>query len=379
MVPGKMHTILIVDDTQENILLLSEVLESDYLTKAAIDGERALKIAFSTEPPDLVLLDVMMPGMSGYDVCKRLKENPDTRQIPVIFVTAMNEVEDETKGLELGAVDYITKPISPPIVKARVKAHLERYEQKRELQRMVVKLEEQARELAAWNQTLEQRVAEGVAQLDRLGRMKRFFSPAVADLILSGNADDPLKTHRREIVVVFLDLRGFTAFSESADPEEVMGVLGEYHAAMGELITKHAGTLERFAGDGIMIFFNDPVPIPNPAAQAVSMALEMQQRFKGLAVAWARRGYDLSLGIGIAQGFATIGAIGFEGRRDYGAIGNVTNLAARLCGEAKGGQILVSQRVEGALGEVAKSQPVGDLSLKGLNKPIKAFEICWNI
>jgi class 3 adenylate cyclase len=362
---GEKHTILIVDDTQENILLLSEILESDYLTKAASDGERALKIAFGAEPPDLVLLDVMMPGMSGYEVCRRLKENAVTRPIPVIFVTAMNEVEDETKGLELGAVDYLTKPISPPIVKARVKAHLELYDQRREL--------------AAWNQTLEQRVAEGVAQLDRLGRMKRFFSPAVADLILSGNADDPLKTHRREIVVVFLDLRGFTTFSESADPEEVMGVLAEYHAAMGELIMKYAGTLERFAGDGIMIFFNDPVPIPNPAAQAVSMALEMQQRFKALAAAWARRGYDLSMGIGIAQGYATIGAIGFEGRRDYGAIGNVTNLAARLCGEAKGGQILVSQRVEGALGEVAKSEPIGDLSLKGLHKPVKTFEICWNV
>jgi len=341
------------------------VLDSDYLTKAAISGERALKIAFSAEPPDLVLLDVMMPGMSGYEVCKRLKENPDTRRIPVIFVTAMNEMDDEMKGLELGAVDYITKPISPPIVKARVKAHLELYAQ--------------ARELAAWNQTLEQRVAEGVAQLDRLGRMKRFFSPAVADLILSGNADDPLKTHRREIVVVFLDLRGFTAFSDSADPEEVMGVLSEYHAVMGELIVKYAGTLERFAGDGIMIFFNDPVPIPNPAVQAISMAIEMQQRFAGLVAAWARRGYELSLGIGIAQGYATIGAIGFEGRRDYGAIGNVTNLAARLCSEAQGGQILVSQRVEGALGEVAKSQSIGELSLKGFNKPVKTFEICWNV
>lgn len=364
-ISGAKHTILIVDDTQENILLLSEVLESDYQTKAAINGERALKIAFSAEPPDLVLLDVMMPDMSGYEVCTRLKENPDTRRIPVIFVTAMNEVDDEAKGLELGAVDYITKPISPPIVKARVKAHLELYEQ--------------ARELAAWNQTLEQRVAEGVAQLDRLGRMKRFFSPAVADLILSGNADDPLKTHRREIVVVFLDLRGFTAFSESADPEEVMGVLAEYHAAMGELITKYDGTLEHFAGDGIMIFFNDPVPIPNPAAQAVLMALEMQQRLKELAAGWARRGYELSLGIGIAQGFATIGAIGYEGRRDYGAIGNVTNLAARLCGEAQGGQILVSQRVEGALGEDANSQSIGDISLKGFHAPVKTFEICWDV
>ena len=247
------------------------------------------------------------------------------------------------------------------------------------MEQMVVKLEEQARELAAWNQTLEQRVAEGVTQLDRLGRMKRFFSPAVADLILSGNADDPLKTHRREIVVAFLDLREFTAFSESADPEEVMGVLADYHAAMGELIIKYAGTLERFAGDGIMIFFNDPVPIPNPAAQAVSMALEMQQRLKGLEAAWARRGYDLSMGVGIAQGYATIGAIGFEGRRDYGAIGNVTNLAARLCGEAKGGQILVSQRVEQALGEVAKSQLIGDLPLKGFHKPVKIFEIHSNV
>jgi class 3 adenylate cyclase len=362
---GDKHTILIVDDTQENILLLSEVLESDYQTKAAINGERALKIAFSAEPPDLILLDVMMPGMSGYEVCQRLKENPDTRHIPVIFVTAMNEVEDETKGLELGAVDYITKPISPPIVKARVKAHLELYNQ--------------ARELEAWNQTLEQRVAEGVAKLDRMDRMKRFFSPAVADLILSGNADDPLKTHRREIVVVFLDLRGFTAFSESAEPEEVMGVLADYHTAMGELITKYAGTLERFTGDGIMIFFNDPVPIPNPAAQAVSMAIEMQQRFQTLAEGWARRGYDLAMGIGIAQGYATIGAIGFEGRRDYGAIGNVTNMAARLCGEAQGGQILVSQRVAAALGEVAKSEPISDLSLKGFHKPIKTFEICWNV
>ena len=379
MVPDEKHTILIVDDTQENILLLSEVLESDYLTKAAINGERALKIAFAAEPPDLVLLDVMMPGMSGYEVCRRLKVNPETRRIPVIFVTAMNEVDDETKGLELGAVDYITKPISPPIVKARVKAHLELYERRRELEQMVVKLEEQARELAAWNQMLEQRVAEGVTQLDRLGRMKRFFSPAVADLILSGNADDPLKTHRREIVVAFLDLREFTAFSESADPEEVMGVLADYHAAMGELIIKYAGTLERFAGDGIMIFFNDPVPIPNPAAQAVSMALEMQQRLKGLEAAWARRGYDLSMGIGIAQGYATIGAIGFEGRRDYGAIGNVTNLAARLCGEAKGGQILVSQRVEQALGEVAKSQLIGDLPLKGFHKLVKIFEIHSNV
>jgi len=200
-----------------------------------------------------------MPDMDGFEVCKRLKENPITQRVPVIFVTAMNEVGDEQKGFAVGAVDYITKPISPPIVLARVRTHLTLYEQAR-------KLEERAAELADFNRTLEQRVSQGIGELDRLGRLKRFFSPAVADLILSGSADDPLKTRRREIVVVFLDLRGFTTFTETADPEEVMAVLGDFHAAMGELVMAHGGTLERFAGDGIMIFFNDPLQVPNPAA-----------------------------------------------------------------------------------------------------------------
>ena len=176
-------------------------------------------------------------------------------------------------------------------------------------------------------------------------------------------------------MVVFLDLRGFTTFTETADPEEVMAVLGDFHAAMGELVMAHGGTLERFAGDGIMIFFNDPVQVPNPAAQAATMALAMQERVLGLTESWRKRGYNLALGIGIAQGYATIGSIGFEGRRDYGAIGNVTNLAARLCGEAKGGQILLSQRVKAGLDDVLKTVPVGELTLKGFHKPVPAFEI----
>ena len=348
--PDGKPTVLIVDDTPDNVQLLSEVLGAGYRTKAATNGNRALKIAFSDDPPDLILLDVMMPDMDGFEVCKRLKENPITQRVPVIFVTAMNEVGDEQKGFAVGAVDYITKPISPPIVLARVRTHLTLYEQAR-------KLEERAAELADFNRTLEQRVTQGIGELERLGRLKRFFSPAVADLILSGNADDPLKTRRREIVVVFLDLRGFTTFTETADPEEVMAVLGDFHAAMGELVMAHGGTLERFAGDGIMIFFNDPVQVPNPAAQAATMALAMQERVAGLTESWRKRGYDLALGIGIAQGYATIGSIGFEGRRDYGAIGNVTNLAARLCGEAKGGQILLSQRVKAGLDDVARDGP----------------------
>ena len=368
MIPDGKPTVLIVDDTPDNVQLLSEVLGVDYRTKAATNGNRALKIAFSDDPPDLILLDVMMPDMDGFEVCKRLKENPITQRVPVIFVTAMNEVGDEQKGFAVGAVDYITKPISPPIVLARVRTHLTLYEQAR-------KLEERAAELADFNRTLEQRVSQGIGELDRLGRLKRFFSPAVADLILSGSADDPLKTRRREIVVVFLDLRGFTTFTETADPEEVMAVLGDFHAAMGELVMAHGGTLERFAGDGIMIFFNDPVQVPNPAARAATMALDMQQRAADLAESWRKRGYNLALGIGIAQGYATIGSIGFEGRRDYGAIGNVTNLAARLCGEAKGGQILLSQRVKAGLDDVLETVSVGELTLKGFHKPVPAFEI----
>ncbi len=372
---GGKPTILIVDDTPGNLTLLSDALKSDYRTKAAVNGEKALKLACFGPSPDLILLDVMMPGMDGYEVCRRLKANSATSDIPIIFVTAMNEVEDETKGLELGGADYVTKPISVPIMKARIKTHLALYDQARDMKSMIAKLEVQASELAKWNHTLEQRVAEGVSQVDRLGRLKRFFSPSVVDLLLSGSAEDPLKSHRREIAVVFLDLRGFTAFTERSDPEDVMGVIGEYHEAMGQLIMAHRGTLERFAGDGIMVFFNDPEQVDNLAAKAVKMAIAMQECFATLANGWHERGYDLAMGIGIAQGYATIGAIGFEGRRDYGAIGTVTNLAARLCGEAAGGQILISQRVQGLVSDFAKTDPIGELSLKGFSRLVMAYAV----
>ena len=368
-------TILIVDDTPANLDLLVEILKPEYRTKVAISGEKALELVLSGSPPDLILLDIMMPGLSGYEVCQQLKASPATRNIPVIFVTAMSEVEDETRGLELGGVDYVTKPISPPIVKARIKTHLDVSEQARELERMVVKLESQAAELSRFNHTLEQRVAEGVCQLERMSRMKRFFSPSVVDLMLSGTVEDPLKSHRREIAAVFVDLRGFTAFTETSDPEDVMQVIGEYHEGMGRLVMAYGGTLEHFAGDGMMIFFNDPVEIDNPAAVAVKMAIAMQACFATLVLGWVRRGYALSMGIGVAQGYATIGAIGFEGRRDYGVIGTVTNLAARLCGEAQGGQILISQRVLGFVADFAKADPVGELSLKGFHRPVAAYSV----
>jgi len=370
-------TVLIVDDTPANVQLLGEVLAGQYRIKAATSGERALRIALSDEPPDLVLLDVMMPGMSGHEVCERLKSDPRTAGVPVIFVTAMSEVDDETKGLALGAVDYITKPISPPIVLARVATHLALARKTRELQEAVALLERQANELEQWNRTLETRVAEGVSELERMGRLRRFFSPGVADLILSGSAEDPLKTRRREIVVLFLDLRGFTAFAETSDPEDVMRVLGDYHAAMGELVMSHGATLERFAGDGMMIFLNDPMQVDEPARRAVEMAIEMQRRFTQVSRAWRKLGIELAMGIGIAQGYATLGAIGFDGRRDYGAIGVVTNLAARLCGEADGGQILASQRVWGAIEDTFAAEPVGPLKLKGFHTPVNAHAIRW--
>jgi class 3 adenylate cyclase len=233
----------------------------------------------------------------------------------------------------------------------------------------------QAAQLSEWNKTLEQRVQEQLAQLERLGRLKHFFSPHLAELIVSGGAEDPLRSHRREITVVFLDLRGFTAFSEVSEPEEVMGVLREYHTEMGKLILEHEGTLEHFAGDGMMILFNDPVPVPDPAERAIRMALAIRERVGELTVKWRKSGYELDFGVGIAHGYATIGAIGFEGRLDYGAIGTVANLASRLCDEAKPGEILVSPRVLEMVEELVQVKPVGNLTLKGFHRAIAAHNI----
>jgi len=271
-------------------------------------------------------------------------------------------------GLTAGGDEYLTKPVDQASLVARVKSML----RIKQLHDMV---QEQAAELSRWNRELEERVKEQVAQLERLGRLKRFFSPQLAEMIVAGGAEDPLQSHRRDITVVFVDLRDFTAFAETAEPEEVMGILREYHAEMGRLILAHEGTLERFTGDGMMIFFNDPVSVPNPGERAVRMALAMRDRLGDLTVRWRKLGYDLACGMGLAQGYATIGAIGFEGRWDYGAIGTVTNLAARLCGEAKPGQILVARRFLATVEDLVEAEPAGELSLKGFHRPIPAYNI----
>jgi len=353
--------ILVVDDMPVNVKLLADLLRvKGYTVVTAASGAEAL-VKVEKEQPGLVLLDVMMPGMSGYDVCRKIRENPATAMLPVVMVTALDPAQERVKGIEAGADDFLTKPINQPELLARVKSLLR------------IKLLHD--ELAEWNRNLEQRVEQQLAQLDRLERLKRFFSPQLAELIVSGDAEDPLKSHRREVAVVFLDLRGFTAFAETSEPEEVMGVLREYHAAMGRVILEHEGTLERFTGDGMMIFFNDPVLVPDAPERAVRMAVAMRDRVDELLVKWRRRGYELDFGIGIAQGYATIGAIGFEGRMDYGAIGTVTNLAARLCGEARPRQILISQRVLGAVEALLEVEELGGLTLKGFSKPVAAFNV----
>jgi class 3 adenylate cyclase len=360
--------ILIVDDVPANVhILQSRLAAHGYDIVTATDGEAALAAVKETRP-DLILLDVMMPKMDGFEVCRRLRADPSLPFIPIIMVTAKADPKDVVAGLEAGGDEYLTKPVDQPALVARVKSMLR-------IKSLHDTVEALAAERAEWNKTLERRVEEQLGQLEQLGRLKRFFSPQLAELIVAGGTDDPLKTHRREVTVVFLDLRGFTPFAETAEPEEVMGVLREYHAEMGKLILEHEGTLERFTGDGMMIFFNDPVPVPDPAERAIRMAVAMRERVSGLAIGWRKRSYDLALGVGIAQGYATIGAIGFEGRWDYGAIGTVTNLAARLCGEAKGGQILVHQRVATTIEDLANLEEIGPLTLKGLLKPVAAFSV----
>ena len=365
MSPAK---ILVVDDVALNVKLLADLLAAKgYRTCSATSGAEALRV-LAAERPDLVLLDVMMPGMSGYDVCREIRADPAHAMLPVVLVTALDPAEERAKGLDAGADDFLSKPVSQAELLARVRSLLR-------IKSLYDELLRQRGELAELNRTLEQRVADGVRQLEKVSRLKRFFSPQLAELIVAGGADDPLKSHRREITVVFLDLRGFTAFTETADPEDVMAVLGEYHAAVGALVLDHEATLERFTGDGIMVFFNDPVPVPDPARRAARMAIAMQREVTRLAVGWARRGYELAMGVGIAQGFATIGSIGFPGRIDYGAIGTVTNLAARLCGEARGGEILVSQRVQGLLDGEPACEPAGELALKGFHRSVPAFRV----
>ena len=371
------HTarLLVVDDDEANRDMLSRRLERlGYHVALAENGRAALgKIA--EEPFDLILLDIVMPELDGYAVLLHLKADEAQRHLPVIVLSASDEIDTAVRCIELGAEDYLPKPIDAVLLRARIGACLEKkYLHDQELRHLET-IEGMASELAEWNRTLEQRVVEQTAQLDRVGRLKRFLPARLAEALVATGDESLLERHRRQIAIVFCDLRGFTPFSETAEPEEVMDVLAEYHEAMGELISRHEGTVEHFAGDGLMVVFNDPFECPDPEVRAIRMAVQMRDRMAALCRAWLRRDHELGFGVGITYGLATLGQIGYEGRLHYAAIGNVVNLAARLCGEAKDGQILASRRVGLAVEEIAEIASVGNLALKGVRDPVPAFEI----
>jgi adenylate cyclase len=367
--------ILVVDDVPDNVEVLQMRLEAQgYRVETAGDGIEALEKTRELLP-DLVLLDIMMPKMDGIETVKRLKADSGLPFIPVILVTAKADDKDVIAGLEGGGDDYLTKPVDHAALSARVRAMLRIKSLHDTVRTQAQQLEEQAAELAAWNKTLEERVAAQVSEIEAISRLRWFLAPQIADTIMSSGGEAILESHRRDIVVLFCDMRGFTAFSETAEPEDVMAVLREYHGALGPLIHRYEGTLERFTGDGMIVIFNDPMPCPDPALRAVRLASDMRDAVASLARSWAERGHDIGFGVGIAQGYATLGRIGFEGRFDYTAMGTVTNLAARLCAEAGDGQILVTQRVAAALGSEAELEPIGDVALKGLSRPVTVLNV----
>jgi len=369
--------ILIVEDNPASLDILKTRLKThNYEVITATDGEQGLVTARKKQP-DLILLDIMMPKIDGLEVCRRLKGDSSLPFMPIIMVTAKTDSKDVVAGLEAGGDEYLSKPVDHAALVARVKSMLRIKELHDTVCEQSARLEDQSAQLAEWNQTLEQRVEKQLIELERVGRLRRFLSPQLAELIVSSEDERLLESHRSEIAVVFCDLRGFTAFSETGEPEEVMGVLREYHSAMGTLIFRFEGTLERFTGDGLMVFFNDPMPCPDPAARAVRMALEMRKLVGNLSEKWRKRDHQLDFGVGIAQGYATLGKIGFEGRFDYAAIGTVTNLASRLCDKAQAGQILISQRVYSAVEELVDVEPMDALALKGLHQPVRAYNVLY--
>ncbi len=353
--------ILAVDDLPENLDIVQVRLESQgYRVATAADGEEALARTGELRP-DLILLDIMMPKLDGIEVTRRLKADASLPFIPIILLTAKADARDIVAGLDAGGDDYLTKPIDHASLIARVRDMLR-------IKALHDQVQEQA-QLAQWNDTLETRVAAQLAEIERVGRLKRFLAPQLAELIVSSGDERVLDSHRRDIAVLFCDLRGFTAFAETGEPEEVMALLRGYHEALGPLIHRFEGTLDRFTGDGLMVFFNDPLPCPDPAERAVRLAVAMREAVAALAAAWRKRGHEIGFGVGVAQGFATLGRLGFEGRFDYSAIGTVTNLAARLCAEAKDGEVLVSARVANAVEAFAELARMGEITLKGLSRP----------
>lgn len=365
--------ILVVDDTpadRRQLIDRLHALRQGYELEQAASGMAAIDTARRWHP-DLILLDVMMPDLNGFEVCRLLRAEPAFAAVPIVLVTSLDASADRVRGLEAGADDFVSKPYKTEELRARIRSLLR-------VKSLYDEVTAQREQLAEWSQTLSRRVDEQLRQLERLARLKRFFSPALAERLVQDGDANPMRSHRQEISVLFADLRGFTAFAEAVVPEVLMGVLGEFHASMGEAIHRHAGTLERFTGDGLMVFFNDPEPQPDHAERAVALALEMQARGVALSQRWRERGSVLGLGLGLSCGPATLGAIGFDDRQDYAAIGSVTNRAARLCAQARAGELLVCdglwQRLP-ATARPAVARGPERLMLEGLAEAVAAYRV----
>jgi adenylate cyclase len=359
--------ILVVDDVAANVRLLEAVLAPrGYEVVSATDGAAALALVESAKP-DLVLLDVVMPELDGYAVCARLREREDTAVLPVIMITS-SVGSEKTKAIEAGADDFIPKPFNQDELLTRVRSLLR-------IKRYHDTIRSQAAELLALNRTLEERVTQQVEELERLRRLRRFLSPQLADAIVVSGDESILRSHRREVAMLFADLRGYTGFVDSVEPEELIRVLGEFHAAIGRLVGRFEATVGFLAGDGVQVFFNDPVEIPDPALRAVRMGCALREEMAELTPLWGKRGYELDFGVGIALGYVTCGEVGFEGRSDYAAIGSVTNLASRLSDEATGGQVLIAQRLYAEVEEHVEAEPAGEYELKGFPRPVPAFNV----
>jgi CheY-like chemotaxis protein len=362
-----MPKILVVDDVPENVRLLEAVLvPRGYEVLTASDGDAALDLV-EAKKPDLILLDVMMPGLDGYAVCTRLRANDETAMLPVVMVTS-SVGQEKTRAIAAGADDFIPKPFNHDELLTRVRSLLR-------IKRYHDTITEQAAELAELNRTLEGRVQAQVDELERLGRLRRFLSPQLADAIVSSGDETILESHRRQVAMLFADLRGWSSFVDTVEPEELMRVLGEFHEVVGRLVKRFDATVGFLEGDGVQLFFNDPIEIPDAALRAVQLGCALREEMAALRPVWEKRGHELDIGIGIALGYATCGEVGFDGRSDYAAIGAVTNLAARLADEAAGGQVLISQRLYAEIEQDIEVASAGDFALKGFRNPVAAFDV----
>ena len=359
--------ILVVDDVRENVRLLEAVLEAHgYEVVSATDGQAALELAVSAKP-DLVLLDVLMPQPDGYTVCRRLREQDETAVLPVIMLTA-SEGSEKTRSIEAGADDFITKPFNRDELLTRIRSLLR-------IKRYHDTIKSQAAELRDLNLTLEKRVRTQLEQLERLQRLRRFLSPQLADAIVSSGDESILRSHRRQVAMIFVDLRGWTNFVDAVEPEELMRVLREFHDTIGGLVRRFDATVGFIEGDGVQLFFNDPIEVPDAALRAIRLGCTLRQEMAELTARWQKRGYDLDFGAGMALGYATCGEVGFEERSDYAAVGAVTNLASRLADEAAAGQILITQRLYAEVGDDVEVQSMGEFRLKGFQRPVAAFDV----